>query len=144
NHELITARGLKVDEVSETLADYFRRQEGIQAVYTRRQLETPQSATDEPALTMMRKSYNSDRCGDMAIVTTPFYLITPYDTGTSHGMPHAYDTHVPLVVMGPGIPAGRGDEAVIPQAVVPIFARAAGIAPPATAEATLPGRLRAN
>jgi predicted AlkP superfamily pyrophosphatase or phosphodiesterase len=144
NHKLIAARGLNVDEVTDTLADYFRRQDGVQAVYTRRQLEAAPSIGDEPALKMMRKSYHPGRCGDMAIVNKPYYLITPYDTGTTHGTPHAYDTHVPLVVMGPGIPVGRCDEAVAPQAVVPIFARAAGIAPPATAEATLPDRLKAK
>lgn len=28
-------------------------------------------------------------------------------TGTSHGSPYAYDTHVPFLIMGPGIPEGK-------------------------------------
>jgi hypothetical protein len=142
NHKLIAAHDMKVADVADTLADYFRRQDGIQAVYTRRQLDAAPAATDDEALKLMRKSYFPDRCGDLALVTKPYSLITPYPTGTSHGTPHSYDTHVPLVVMGPGIQPGRCADPVTPQAVVPIFAQAAGIAPPPTAEAPLPERLR--
>ena len=142
NHKLIADRGLKVADVSDVLADYLRRQDGVQAVYTRRQLDAPPTAADDEALRLMRKSYYPQRCGDLAIVSKPYYLFTPYATGTSHGTPHSYDTFVPLVVIGPGIPTGPCDEQVVPQAVVPIFARAAGIAPPATAEAVLPDRLK--
>jgi hypothetical protein len=93
---------------------------------------------------LLRKSYHADRCGDLAVITKPYYLLTPYPFGTSHGTPHSYDTFVPLVVLGPGIPAGRCEETVSPLAVVPILARAAGIPTPATAEATLPDRLRSK
>src|SRR5207248_5270715 len=122
------------------LADYLRRQDGVQAVYTRGQVEAAPSPADGEALKLLRKSYHPGRCGDVAVINKPYYLISLYPTGTNHGTPHAYDTHVPLVVIGPGLPAGRCDDAVTPQAVVPIFARAAGVTPPATAEATLPAR----
>lgn len=142
NHRLIEKSGFHLDEVTNELADYLRLQEGVQAVYTRKQLESAPSQYDEPALKLMRKSYFPSRCGDLAVVSKPYYLFTTYQTGTSHGTPHLYDTHVPLVVYGPGVPTGTCDEAVTPQAVVPIFSWAAGIAPPATAEAPLPARIR--
>jgi hypothetical protein len=142
NHKLIAGNGLSVSDVVEALADYVRRQPGVQAVYTRRQLDATPAATDDAVLRQMRKSYHPDRCGDLAVLTKPYYLFTPYLTGTSHGTPHPYDTHVPLLVTGPGIPGGQCDEPVTPQTVVSIFARAAGIAPPPTAEAPLPARLR--
>jgi predicted AlkP superfamily pyrophosphatase or phosphodiesterase len=144
NRRLITSKGLKLDDVVDALANYFRSQDGVQSVYTYRQLDAAASSGEEPALTAMRKSYMPTRCGDLAIVTKPYYLLTPFPTGTSHGTPHDYDTFVPLLVMGPGIPAGRCDDLVTPQSVVPIFSRAAGFNPPATAEATLPDRLRAK
>jgi hypothetical protein len=49
-----------------------------------------------------------------------------------------------LLVFGPGIQPGRCQEPVTPQAAVPILAQFAGIAPPATAEATLPERFQAK
>jgi arylsulfatase A-like enzyme len=142
NHKLIADRGLDKVEVAEALADYLRQQVGVQAVYTRRQLDAAPTASDDSALQTLRKSYFPDRCGDLAIINKPYYLFTTFPTGTSHGTPHSYDTHVPLVVFGPGIPPGKCEEAVTPQSVVSIFARAAGVAPPATAEANLPERLR--
>jgi hypothetical protein len=144
NHKLIADRGLKVADVADVLADYLRQQDGVQAVYARRQLDAPPTSMDDDALKLVRKSDYPARCGDLAIVSKPYYLVTPYLTGTSHGTPHPYDMHVPLMVLGPGIPAGRSDEPVTPQAVVPIFARGAGIAPPPTAEAVLPARLQAK
>jgi predicted AlkP superfamily pyrophosphatase or phosphodiesterase len=144
NQKLIADRGLKTADVADALADYLRQQIGVQAVYTRKQLDAPPTASDDDALKRMRKSYFPDRSGDLAIVSKPYYLFTTYSTGTSHGTPHPYDTHVPLVVIGPGIPAGPSAESVTPQAAVPIFARAAGIAPPATAEAVVPERLQAK
>ena len=39
NYKLIAARGLHVADVADVLADYLRRQDGVQAVYTRGQVE---------------------------------------------------------------------------------------------------------
>ena len=44
-------------------------------------------------------------------------------TGTTHGTPYDYDTHVPLLVYGPGIRGGRRDEPTTPQALASIFAK---------------------
>jgi len=57
---------------------------------------------------------------------------------TTHGSPHAYDTHVPLLVYGPGIRPGVRTERVTPQATAAILARGLGVAPPAGAEVGVP------
>jgi hypothetical protein len=62
----------------------------------------------------------------------------PFLGGTNHGTPHPYDTHVPLLIYGPGIPASVHTERVIPQVLPAIFAQLCGIAPPAAAEAQVP------
>jgi hypothetical protein len=59
-------------------------------------------------------------------------------TGTTHGTPHPYDTHVPLLVYGPGVRAGVRQEAMTPQAVAAILAHGLGVSAPARAEAPLP------
>ena len=71
----------------------------------------------------------------------PYYLITDRLSGTTHGSPHSYDTHVPLLVYGPGVRAGVRDDAVTPQAAVPILAHGLGIKPPADAECGVPVKL---
>jgi hypothetical protein len=140
NAKLLAARGLAAGDVAETLAAYLRQQKGIQAVYTIAQIEN--GPTEDAVLRSIRKAYCPERCGDLAVVNKPYYQLTTYATGTSHGTPHPYDTHVPLVLAGPGVPAGRCDEPVTPQAVVPFLAWAARVAPPATTEAPLPERVK--
>jgi predicted AlkP superfamily pyrophosphatase or phosphodiesterase len=139
NYKLLAARGLRAADVTEAVAAYLRRQPSIQAVYTRTQIE---GLADDEFLRLLRKSYVPDRCGDLAIISKPYHLMTTYATGTTHGTPHEYDRHVPLILAGPGVPPGRSDEPVTPQAAVPFLAWAAGVPPPATAEAPLPERLR--
>jgi hypothetical protein len=76
------------------------------------------------------------------VVLKPYYLFGGNPgTGTTHGTPHAYDTHVPLVAYGGGIRAGTFSEAVTPQAAAVILAHRLGVKPPARAEAPLPESL---
>ena len=91
----------------------------------------------------MKKSYHPDRCGDLGIVIKPYYLFDDkeYVSGTSHGSPHSYDTHVPLFVFGPGVKPGQRTDDVAPQAVAAIFAQALGIRPPEAAEYAVPSDL---
>jgi predicted AlkP superfamily pyrophosphatase or phosphodiesterase len=131
-HQLDSAR------VEEALARWLARQPGIQAAYTRNQQSRPRPRTDDPIGDRVRRSYYPGRSGEVAVVLKPYYLMTRLMTGTTHGSPHAYDTHVPLLVYGPGIRARVRRDAVTPQAAVVILAHALGIKPPAGAEAPLP------
>ncbi len=77
----------------------------------------------------------------MRIVEKPYYLMTTRLTGTNHGTPHPYDTHVPLLVYGAGVRPGVRREAITPQAAAVILANALGIKPPAKATAAVPAGL---
>jgi hypothetical protein len=140
NRKMLAARGLSEAAVADALADWLRKQPWAVAAYTRQQLSGPLPPIDQLGV-MMQKSFRPERSGDVAVITKLYYLVYSTKTGTGHNSPHSYDTHVPLIVTGPGIPAGRSDEPVTPQAVATIFARSAGIPPPAQAEAAVPARL---
>jgi hypothetical protein len=86
----------------------------------------------------VRRSFQPDRCGDVALVFKPYYLVYGRFSGTTHGTPHSYDTHVPLLVYGPGVKAGARRDSVTPQAATAILAQAIGIDRPAKAEAATP------
>jgi arylsulfatase A-like enzyme len=43
-------------------------------------------------------------------------------SGTTHFSPYAYDRHVPILFMGPGIKAGRYDETIVPNDIAPTLA----------------------
>jgi predicted AlkP superfamily pyrophosphatase or phosphodiesterase len=52
-------------------------------------------------------------------------------TGTSHGTPYWYDRHVPMIFLGPGIPAGRDAARAATVDFAPTLARLLGVpAPP--------------
>jgi predicted AlkP superfamily pyrophosphatase or phosphodiesterase len=138
NRAWLKARGLKSAEVEKALADWLKQQTGIRTAYTRTELLRGVSKDDKIGQAV-RRSFHPDRSGDVVPVLEPYYLFLPaLSTGTTHGTPHDYDTHVPLLVYGGGVRRGVRKEAVTPQAAVPILAHALGIRPPATCEAGLP------
>jgi len=62
------------------------------------------------------------------IVQEPNYLFD--STGTSHGTPYGYDTHVPLIFWGSGVKAGTFARPVAVNDVAPTLAAILGIETP--------------
>jgi hypothetical protein len=139
NRAWLKANQLDQGKVEGALAAWLKKQPFVQTAYTRAQLG--EAAADDEIGRLVRKSYYAGRSGDVLVVVKPYHLLTKYLTGTTHGSPHPYDTHVPLVALGPGIKAGARKDAVTPQAAVAILSRALGIKPPAAAEAPVPEKL---
>lgn len=140
NHRLLKARGIDPDDAADKLAAWLPSQPGIQAAYSRRAIESP---SDKPDLLResVRLCYRSDRGGDVLAVPKPYHLFDKDDTGTSHGTPHSYDTHVPLLVYAPGVPGGQRAERVTPLHMAPIASKLLGVDPPKTALYPLPSTL---
>jgi hypothetical protein len=132
NHDLLKSKGLNSEEVAEALAAWLVRQEGIQAAYTSAQLAAGVAEGDRVGQ-MARRSFRADRCGDVEVVVKPYWIVWTL-TGTTHGSPHAYDTHVPLMLYGAGVRPGVHPEPVRPEAAATLLARALGIKPPAKAQ----------
>ncbi len=140
NHAAIRARGADLEKVSDFAAQWLGNRHNSQLVaFTRRQIESgtlPPGAGPElrPLLEQVKLAYRPDRCGDVLVVSQPGVQVTTYDSGTSHGSPHPYDTHVPVLAAGFGVPAlGKQDRRASALVVAPIAAKALGIDPPAGA-----------
>jgi hypothetical protein len=142
NRGLLKERGLESAVAEEALAGWLKQQPHVLTAYTRTQLARGLPAEDAIGQ-RVRKSFHPERCGDVALVLKPYRLASTGLTGTNHGTPHAYDTHVVLLAHVPGARGGVRQEAVTPQACAAILAHGLGIPPPASAEATMPtGLLR--
>ncbi len=137
NRSVIKEKKLDGGRVEEALARWLAKQPGIQAAYASARLAKG-PFTEDPVGERVRRSYYPGRSGDVAVVLKPHYLIAARATGTTHGTPHPYDTHVPLLIYGGGIRARVRNDAVTPQAAAVILAHTLGIKPPAGAEPTLP------
>jgi hypothetical protein len=137
NRKLIAQRGLKADEVDMTLARRLKDHPGVMAAYTRSQLTGAVPAAD-PVRQALQRSFHPERSGDVVIVLKPYYVPGEDLSGTTHGSPHAYDTHVPFLVYGPQVRPGRRAERITPQAIPGVLANALGIIPPAGIETSVP------
>lgn len=143
NLKMIAARGLSESTVAAELVKWLREQKWAQTAYSREQLTAPISDQD-PVGRMVQRSFMPERSGDVVVIIKPFHLVNSQNSGTGHGTPHEYDTHVPLIIAGRGIPPGRCRDTVAPQAMAAIFARIAGIPSPAKCEAAVPDSLRSR
>jgi hypothetical protein len=140
NQRLFESLHLDLDSVANELANWISQQPSIQTAYSRQQLSGNLPAYDEIGR-RVQKSFHPERSGDVMIVFKPYDLLTSRRTGTNHGTPHPYDTHVPLLIFGPGIKAAKRTDPVTPQAIAAILAHAIGVPAPAAAEAPVPDRL---
>lgn len=142
NHDLIARRGCDPAEVARTLANYLENEKGVLRTFTRAELGRPAGPGDAIGR-RMRKAYHPGRCGDVGVVGKPYWVSSDssLSTGTNHGSPHRYDTHVPLIVFGPNVRPGPRKEEVVPATIASIFAKAVGVPAPAKAEYPVPAQL---
>jgi len=133
--ERIRAANLNPDETREVLAEALTLEPGIHIAATRHMLE---SWPDRKLFNQIRNNYHPVRSGDIYIVQEPYWF--NFDKGPvagMHGSPWNYDTHVPLVFVGPGIPASLIQHRVQPADVAPTLAAILGMSPPASAQGTV-------
>jgi hypothetical protein len=143
NHAAIKARGLDPAAVADYAAQWIGNRPFMLTAYTRKQIEsstlppTGSSAEKEvkAILERVKLAYRPERCGDLIGIPRPGVLVTGYPEGTSHGSPHEYDTHVPVLAFGAGVPAlGKRTEPKSSLIVAPTIAALLGMEPPASAK----------
>jgi predicted AlkP superfamily pyrophosphatase or phosphodiesterase len=94
---------------------------GIARCYTRAQIEHGTIPDSDLIGRRVQHGFYSSRSGDLILVASPFYLLAAADP-TSHGTPYSYDTHVPLMLMGPGIKSDRYLQPANPTDIAPTLA----------------------
>ena len=94
---------------------------------------SPAESTLGSAMTeAYRLSTFSGRSPDLILALEPFTVVAG-EFAADHGTPYTYDTHVPLILLGPVFRAGAYRERVSPADLAPTLAAALGITPPALA-----------
>jgi hypothetical protein len=102
--EALIHGGVPAESLQKTAADIIRGTRGIASAYTRSQILSG-DLPDTDMARRVRASYHEARSPDVFLVPEPYWI---EGTGTaSHGTPHTYDTHVPLVFYGAGLPPER-------------------------------------
>jgi phosphoglycerol transferase MdoB-like AlkP superfamily enzyme len=81
-------------------------------------------------------NFNPTRSGDIFVIFEPHWFINDFDgltVAATHGSPWAYDTYVPLVFSGPGIPHQAIHRRVHTVAVAPTLSSLLNIKAPSGA-----------
>jgi predicted AlkP superfamily pyrophosphatase or phosphodiesterase len=100
----IKSKGLNIQEVKQIFKDYLQKQEFIKRVYTEE--EVANSNANDYYLNFISKGYDPTQNGELVVIFKPGYV--EYSaTGTTHGSPYTYDTHVPLIFFGWNIQKGQ-------------------------------------
>ncbi|MFN3839792.1 MAG: alkaline phosphatase PafA [Cyclobacteriaceae bacterium] len=109
DHELFTgdpkSGGVELMVSLELISNFLLQQEGVAHAFTRNVIR--QGDFNEGGIKgMVIRGYHEKRSGDMVVILEPGWLEQGRVTGTTHGSPYSYDTHVPVIFYGKGIKAG--------------------------------------
>jgi arylsulfatase A-like enzyme len=98
---------------------FMRNMNGVSGVLTATVLYN--SNFTEGSRYLMQKGFNVQRSGDVLVNYLPGW-VDYQKTGTTHGSPYSYDTHVPLLFYGWNIKPGSSAEQVYITDIVPTLA----------------------
>jgi arylsulfatase A-like enzyme len=127
NWDLIAQTGIEAAVMERVLASALERVPPVWRAYTRSELLEGRVPPD-PWSRRVALSFDRERSGDVEVLLEPYWIASIL--GTTHGTPFSYDTHIPLVLMGPGIQAGRYHGGVVLNDLAPTLATLLGIETP--------------
>jgi arylsulfatase A-like enzyme len=105
---------------------------GISRCFTRTQLVAGDVAPSDVIARRVLHGFSQRRSGDVIVLPEPFKYLGDTIPAT-HGSPYNYDTHVPLIIMGQGIAAGRYNQSATPADIAPTLASLLRVQPPSNA-----------
>ncbi len=110
---------IEMAEEERVAADTIRALPHVFRVFTRTQLMNGAISNDSVG-TRIRNGFNQARSGNVFVMLDPYWMVSR--SGTTHGAPFDYDTHVPVLFLGPQVRAGRYNANVIVNDIAPTLA----------------------
>ncbi|MCM2250982.1 MAG: alkaline phosphatase family protein [Ramlibacter sp.] len=135
DRKLIAQKGLDFDAIALAARASLLAEPAVAAAYTRRELESG-SRAGAPFFEAMRRSWHQQISGDVQFVYKPLWMAASSSGyAATHGSPHRYDTHVPIMLWGPKwVRAGRVDARVEVADIAPTLSRLLRVPAPAASE----------
>jgi arylsulfatase A-like enzyme len=133
----IAAAGLSLHAIEQKAAELLTRFDGVAGAYARSELMSG-LPIDDADLRRVAASVHPERSGHVYVLQKPHWIFAEADEAgltATHGTPYAYDTHVPIYVLGPGLRAAHVNRPVDVRGVAPTVARWLGIGAPRGASA---------
>ncbi|MBD3724613.1 MAG: hypothetical protein IE891_07510 [Flavobacteriaceae bacterium] len=132
NKKLIEDQNLELEDVIETFRTFLYEQKFIKRVYSEEEILENSGA--DYYLNAIAKGYDPVQNGELVYVFKPAYI--EYSaTGTSHGTPYTYDTHVPMLWYGWNVSKGESHKKHYITEIAPTLAQKLKITFPNSTEA---------
>ena len=129
NQETIAAKGISPGHVERLAAAAAAGFPGVHTAFTRGQILEGRLPPWE-WVSRVVNGFHPRRSGDVLIIQDPGWAWTTSTTSTNHNAPWAYDTHVPLLLWGPGIQGGCFHRRVTTMDIAPTLSQVLGIGYP--------------
>lgn len=131
NLDTVEKLGLEVEEVERALAEEILKVPGVAYAVTRTDLLAG-ALTDTPILRKLQRAFHPELSGSVLIIQDQFWYLYPNaeEFAAMHGSPYAYDTWVPVMMAGPGIPQQVVSRPVAPEDIAITVATYMGTKPP--------------
>jgi arylsulfatase A-like enzyme len=133
NYSTAKKAGVSAPALEKQVRDALMKTGVVADVFFKTEL-TAKRSKERPYTQQFRNSLYAPRSRDFQILYKEFTLITSKNTGTSHGTPYEYDTHVPLLFWGKKFTTNRSETLVHSIDVAPTLARMIGIPIPKTVD----------
>lgn len=132
NRNLVYVNGLSLAEVHSRVAAFVLQFRGVSHVLTATALTG--SYFGSGYAQKMQNSFYPRRSGDLMIALMPGWIIEQPKVRSESGSMYGYDTHVPLIMLGAGLPGGKIDTMTDMTSVAATLARIMDISRPIAAE----------
>jgi len=135
NRKLIREKGLDQAVVENAVAAELKKFKGVADAVSSSALRTA-SLPDTLLMRTILRNFHPKRSGDIYLVFEPDVFINDFDglvVASTHGSPWRYDTYVPVMFAGAGLPAAKIGRAVTPYDIAPTLATYLGMKPPSGA-----------
>jgi predicted AlkP superfamily pyrophosphatase or phosphodiesterase len=132
NKQIIKEKGLELVKVKQAFKEFLIAQPQVKKVYTEEEILA--NAGNDYYLNFVAKGYDVTQDGDMVVINKPGD-IEYATTGTSHGTPYSYDTHVPAIFYGWHIKKGESYDRKVITEIAPTVAQKIKVAFPNGTEA---------
>ena len=128
NHQLILGKHLSLEQIREEVAVFMLQLRGVASAISTTALRN--TSFTEGRNHLIQQSYYATRSGDVIVDLMPGCIVESNDTRSTSISGYRYSSHVPLVIVGGGIKAGRYDDEVDITRLAPTIAKIMGIDAP--------------
>lgn len=129
NYDALRRDNVSAEEFSQVVVAAALTIPGVARAFSRVQLLRGATSITDPIERRVVHGFHPTRSGDVVLVAEPYKYLADLTTAT-HGSAYTYDTHVPTIIMGPGIIPGRYYEVASPADIAPTLSAVLRITPP--------------